>query len=330
MPAVTPNYGWYLPLVNDPTDEDLWGGYLNDNLTDQDTLLKTFSDNFQGAEVNVAAAATTDIGAASSVAVKITGTGATITGLGTVAAGTTRKVRFADVNTLTHNATSLILPGGANITTALNDRFEAISLGSGNWFVRYYNLASGQAVVQPASVGRLLNIQYITTTSTYTKTAGTGAQKVKLWGGGGGGGSGGAAGGNSVFDVMTSGGGGATTSGGTVGGTGGTASGGSTNMTGGAGGNIDGSAFGGSGGCAAGGGGGGGLGATAGGSTGGFPGGGGGTSAASTGMGGGGGYSEKYYSSAVTAISVTIGAGGAAGSSGHTGAAGLCIVEEYS
>lgn len=328
MPSVTPNYGWFLPLVDDPTDEDLWGDYLNDNLSDQDTLLKTFSDNFQGAEANVAAATTTDIGAASSVAVNVTGSSVTITGLGTVAAGTTRKVRFAGINTLTHNGTSLILPGAANITTAANDEFEAISLGSGNWLLRYYTKANGQAVVQPASVGRLLNIQYITSTSTYTKTVGTTAQKVKLWGGGGGGGASGVTGGNSVFDVMTANGGAGSSA--TVGGLGGTASGGSTNMTGGAGGNIDGSAFGGGGGSAAGGGGGGGLAATAGGSAGGFPGGGGGTSGASTGTGGGGGYSEKYYTSSVTGVSVTIGAAGTAGSSGHAGAAGLCIVEEYS
>jgi hypothetical protein len=45
--------------------------------------------------------------------------------------------------TLTHNATSLILPGNANITTAANDRYEARSLGSGNWIVTKYQYASG-------------------------------------------------------------------------------------------------------------------------------------------------------------------------------------------
>jgi hypothetical protein len=41
MPATTTNFGLNNPLVNDPTDQDLWGGYLNTNNTNLDTLLKT-------------------------------------------------------------------------------------------------------------------------------------------------------------------------------------------------------------------------------------------------------------------------------------------------
>lgn len=41
MPTSTTNYGFQKPLVNDPTDEDLWGGYLNDSLDDIDTEIKT-------------------------------------------------------------------------------------------------------------------------------------------------------------------------------------------------------------------------------------------------------------------------------------------------
>lgn len=82
--------------------------------------------------VDVASATTTDIGAAASQNVRITGT-TTITGLGTVAAGTFRRLRFAGALTLTHNATSLILPNAANILTAAGDVAEFISEGSGNW-----------------------------------------------------------------------------------------------------------------------------------------------------------------------------------------------------
>lgn len=39
MPTVTPNIGLYKPLVNDPTDQDLWGGYLNTNADTLDALL---------------------------------------------------------------------------------------------------------------------------------------------------------------------------------------------------------------------------------------------------------------------------------------------------
>ncbi len=88
------------------------------------------------AVTDVASATTTDLGAVTSAAIRVTGT-TTITGFGTVAAGTLRKGYFAGVLTLTYNATSMILPGAANITTVAGDRFIALSLGSGNWIVDY-------------------------------------------------------------------------------------------------------------------------------------------------------------------------------------------------
>jgi len=105
------------------------------------------------ASVDVASATTTDIGAAASENVRITGT-TTITGLGTIAAGIFRRVRFAGILTLTHNATSLILPGAANITTAAGDIAEFISEGSGNWrciFYRYAEFRASGGVVEKGS-----------------------------------------------------------------------------------------------------------------------------------------------------------------------------------
>ena len=40
---------------------------------------------------------------------------------------------------LTHNATSLILPGSANITTTAGDTAEFLSLGGGNWICLNYS-----------------------------------------------------------------------------------------------------------------------------------------------------------------------------------------------
>jgi hypothetical protein len=95
---------------------------------------------------DIASATTMDIGAATGNFVDITGT-VTTTALGTVQAGTTRKLRFITAGQiLTHNATSLILPGGANITTAANDIAEFVSLGSGNWLCTNYQRASGLGV----------------------------------------------------------------------------------------------------------------------------------------------------------------------------------------
>jgi hypothetical protein len=98
------------------------------------------------AKVDVASGSTTDIGAAASILVRITGT-TTITAFDTAPDGIRRVGYFAGALTLTHNSTSLILPGGANITTAAGDSFEAISLGSGNWKVLFYQKADGTAIV---------------------------------------------------------------------------------------------------------------------------------------------------------------------------------------
>ena len=85
-----------------------------------------------GSSGTVASATTTDIGAVLSSYIQVTGT-TTITGLGTIAAGTTKTLEFAGALTLTHNGTSLILPNAANITTVTGDVAEFVSEGSGNW-----------------------------------------------------------------------------------------------------------------------------------------------------------------------------------------------------
>ena len=91
---------------------------------------------------DIASASTTDIGAATGNYVDVTGT-TTITALGTVQAGTQRKVRFTGALTLTYNSTSLILPEATNITTAAGDVADFVSLGSGNWRCTAYLPAAG-------------------------------------------------------------------------------------------------------------------------------------------------------------------------------------------
>ncbi|NVO00040.1 MAG: hypothetical protein HXX17_11995 [Geobacteraceae bacterium] len=81
---------------------------------------------------DIASAATTDIGAATGNYIKVTGT-TTITALGTAQAGVRRMVEFTGILTLTHNATSLILPGAVNISTTPGDVATFISLGAGGW-----------------------------------------------------------------------------------------------------------------------------------------------------------------------------------------------------
>lgn len=98
------------------------------------------------AEITVASGGTTDIGAAASPFVLISGT-TTITSFGTTYSGA-RFVRFSGILTLTHNATTLILPGGANITTAAGDALIAVPVGSpgSGWKVVSYQRADGAIV----------------------------------------------------------------------------------------------------------------------------------------------------------------------------------------
>ncbi len=79
----------------------------------------------------IASASTVDLGAAISPYVIVSGT-STITSLGS-APNRFRIVRFSGALTLTHNGTSLILPGGSNLVTSADDVFMFISDNSGNW-----------------------------------------------------------------------------------------------------------------------------------------------------------------------------------------------------
>lgn len=93
----------------------------------------------------VASASTTDIGAANSDYVEVSGT-TTITALGTSTGRNHVWVKFQSALTLTHNATSLILPTGANITTAAGDVAEFVRVTGGNWQCLGYHPASGKPV----------------------------------------------------------------------------------------------------------------------------------------------------------------------------------------
>jgi len=96
---------------------------------------------------DIASASTTDLANATGDYVSITGT-TTITALGTVSAGMRFILSFAGALTLTHNATSLILPTGADIETKAGDIAVMESLGSGNWKCIYFSNSSGSSFIQ--------------------------------------------------------------------------------------------------------------------------------------------------------------------------------------
>lgn len=141
------NKGIYYSGADTPVTFDLssfgrtLGGYANEAAFKAGVNLEAGTDfNAYRAEVDklglkgsdIASTASIDIGASAGEFIDITGTTA-ITALGTATAGTRRILRFNGALTFTHNATSLILPGAANITTANGDTATMVSLGSGNW-----------------------------------------------------------------------------------------------------------------------------------------------------------------------------------------------------
>ena len=120
-------------------------------------------------EFTVASASTTDLAAVDGNTGIITGT-TTITAFGTVRAGAIYLLTFSDALTLTHNATSLILPTGANITTAAGDTCVAVSLGSGNFRIAAYQRASGIALAEEGFTdwsGSLAPTGFSSTTEVY-------------------------------------------------------------------------------------------------------------------------------------------------------------------
>ena len=121
--------------------------------------------------VTIASASTVNIGAAAANTVSISGS-VTIVGFDTIAAGARRTLVFQGAPTLTHNGTSLILPGAASITAAAGDVAEFVSLGSGNWrctsYIRAANSLDGlgfNQTHQDVAGSRALATNYTNTTN---------------------------------------------------------------------------------------------------------------------------------------------------------------------
>lgn len=108
-------------------------------------------DALRANSVSITAGTTTDLSLSTGDRVPITGA-ATITSFGTVLAGAVRALVFDSAATITHNDTSLILPGKRNILTKPGDAFVFRSLGSGNWQYESIAPATILAPVEEAGV----------------------------------------------------------------------------------------------------------------------------------------------------------------------------------
>lgn len=127
---------WVLPGGT----ESPWFGYNGTNFVVWQTPVAGNS-----APYTIASATTTSIQSVPSANISVTGT-TTITSFGSGNSGTMRNLTFTGILTLTYNASSLVLPTAANITTAAGDYLTAMSLGGSNWVVIDYQRASGQAL----------------------------------------------------------------------------------------------------------------------------------------------------------------------------------------
>lgn len=165
---VVPSAGWnggfadIYDILNTPTPAAYGGTGAASYAAGYDNLSVKASD--------IASAATTDIGASAGRFVHITGT-TTITSFGTKAAGVVREVVFDGALTLTHNSTSLILPGAANIVTAAGDTAILVSEGGGNWRCVNYQ----RAAIQPY----ILHLVHEATAGVDGGTAVSGANNIR-------------------------------------------------------------------------------------------------------------------------------------------------------
>jgi hypothetical protein len=138
------------------------------------------------AEGTIASAATTDLSTVTVIRTNVTGT-ATITSFGT-GANLWRLVRFSGSLTLTHNASSLILPGAANIQTSAGDVAFFTSDGSGNWRCEFYSHTVNGVDVPEATIASAAttdlstsNSSRVNVTGVVTITSfGTGANLIRI------------------------------------------------------------------------------------------------------------------------------------------------------
>jgi hypothetical protein len=138
------------------------GGKLTTPMNDADT-------------VTLASAATVNIGAGASNSQIISGA-VTITAFDSIAAGAERELTFSGAPLLTHNGTSLILPGGKNIQAAAGDVATFRSLGSGNWRCVKYLPGAKSPVTSPS---------VLTKTADFTATQAEVGRAIEYTGAGG-------------------------------------------------------------------------------------------------------------------------------------------------
>ncbi len=140
----------------------------------------TFTNKILEAKgANIASASTVNLATATGNYVQVTGT-TTITGFWSVTAGAVFRITFTWALTLTYNATSLILPTSANITTQAWDTMIMVSEWSGNWRVLSYQRRNGQSLDNSTNIWALTENTSPTTSWFWMFFNGTSNFKISL------------------------------------------------------------------------------------------------------------------------------------------------------
>lgn len=143
MPTFTTNYGLSKPLVNNATDQDLWGGELNGDMDELDGLLQTainWTPAIEALTFSVPAptAASSSTGGAALVYYCDSTTGAIVASLPAASTCTGMKVAFkktdvsANVTTITPNGTEKI-DGAASYILSLQYQYVIVASDGTGW-----------------------------------------------------------------------------------------------------------------------------------------------------------------------------------------------------
>lgn len=147
-------------MANIPSSLATWSATAASNQPDSSDANTIVADlqqiqatvrGYLASRATIASGSTVDLSSITTLIASVTHSSGTtsISSFGTLAAGLWKIVTFAisgGVLNLTHHATQMILPGGANISLANGDSLICESLGSGNWKVHLFQLGEGDAL----------------------------------------------------------------------------------------------------------------------------------------------------------------------------------------
>lgn len=95
-----------------------------------------------GLPATILTADTTDLGSYPNTVLTVTGAGPVYSFGTSSPAGTIKVLSFSGGTNVVYNATSMVLPGAADLNTTAGDMAIAVALGSGDWQVLFFNSAA--------------------------------------------------------------------------------------------------------------------------------------------------------------------------------------------